>query len=137
MTTPTREQVVQWFVALGLEPTPLNITSALPLVTLARADLEVELSEKDAEISKTVSQFLDLSAQICTLKRDVLRLQMALADSEALELGTSEKVSKLMNHIDDVNETICDPYRWCDDIDVLRKIEKLLLKGSQLIGDKL
>lgn len=49
---------------------------------------------------------------------------------------TAERDAAL-EHIDNVNQIICDPYSWCDDLDVLRKIEKLLRDGSKLIGDKL
>lgn len=58
-----------------------------------------------------------------------------LSDSEIRTY--QNKIRELLDHIDDVNETICNPYKWCDNIEVLRKIEQLLRKGSKLVGDKL
>ena len=114
MTAPTREQVVQWAtdsngqLVRGAHPGMVGFYPAAldNFATLARADLEatiaeqnevitalqVGLREKDAEIDRGAIQFMDLSAQICSLKKDVAHLQMTLAAAEALELGTAEKV---------------------------------------------
>ena len=62
-------------------------------------------------------------------------LEAQLAKNNPLLDEAADKIDAMENYIDDVCQVICDPYRWCDDIDVLRKIEKLLRDGSKLIGD--
>lgn len=72
MTTPTREQVIAWFesagVSAGWKPgagNPLVINYLTHFAAAARADLEARIRH----------------------------LELALADAEALELGTAEKLS--------------------------------------------
>lgn len=63
-------------------------------------------------------------------------LESRLAKNNPLLDEAEDKIAAMENYVDDVCQVICDPYCWCDDIDVLRKIEKLLRDGSKLIGDK-
>lgn len=116
MTTPTREQVVQlrelfekWFLenSQNHHAVPsgddllyqssdgnylLSSTAKLfKCFVFARADLETTIAEKDAEIS---------------------HLRMALADTEALEIGTGEKVISQQAHIEVLSEALEEIANW-------------------------
>ena len=46
------------------------------------------------------------------------------------------ELEAMKTYIDDVCTMLCGPYRWCDDVIVLRKIEQLLKDGNKLLGNK-
>lgn len=73
--------------------------------------------------------------QIEQLRQRVHELETQLAKNIPLLDEAANHIDAMENYIDDVCTVICDPYRWCDNIDVLRKIEKLLRDGAKLLGD--
>lgn len=77
-----------------------------------------------------------IQKEIESLRKQVAKLEAQLAKNSPLLDEAADKIDAMENYVDDVCQVICDPYRWCDDIDVLRKIEQLLRDGSKLIGDK-
>lgn len=89
MTTPTREQACKATDPCELERRIMdsNIakTEAEHWASRKIADLETTIAEKDAEIS---------------------HLRMALADTEALEIGTGEKVISQQAHIEQLRDAL-------------------------------
>jgi len=74
--------------------------------------------------------------EIEQLRQRVAELESQLAKNNPLLDEAASHIDAMENYIDDVCTVICDPYKWCDDIDVLRRIEKLLRDGTKLLGDK-
>lgn len=99
MATPTREQVDLWQAQAGF--------SVMKFATLARADLEAAIAEKDVEIS---------------------HLRMALADTEALEMGTSEKVISQQAHIKVLRDALINHQKLTRPI--AKSMEALAIQSS-------
>lgn len=84
MTTPTREQVVQWAVTSGLHSVQFSdeeyvqwLRQIMFFATLARADLEAQLAERDAEIDL----LKQVEANLCNLHNVALD-QLTAAKAE-------------------------------------------------------
>ena len=70
------------------------------------------MTEEDKIIAEYDAEIIEfLRAQIAELKAKNERLRMALADTEALEIGTAERCSKLTRQRDEAVQMLAD---WCD-----------------------
>ena len=108
MTTLTREQVAQPSLMARLDKQQrIDEILSNPVEIFEKVrNLETTIAEQAKEINEGAIQFLDLSAEICSLKKDVQHLQMALADTEALELGAGERIAKQAKQLQEMAEAI-------------------------------
>ena len=95
----------------------------------------------DPEFLKVIEKLYVVAFQSGAASRDaeIQRLQFALADSEALELGTAERCDQLRAHINmlrDAFQTFIDEHEECQDADEwmaeLCSIEALHVAGEAL-----
>ena len=68
-------------------------------------------SNNESFFKKAAAEIESLRAQIAELKAKNERLRMALADTEALEIGTAERCAKLTRQRDEYKAD-AERYRW-------------------------
>lgn len=67
-------------------------------------------SNNESFFKKAAAEIESLRAQIAELKAENERLRMALADTEALEIGTAERCAKLTRQRDEYKATLKAAY---------------------------